>query len=203
MRGSDDRIADAELIVSEAVGNAVRHTGGPVWVSLAWSTELPVLRVYDIGPGFDTDDLPAPATAAMAGGTLDEHGGDDLDDGVLLVDSGRGLLIIQALAPEVSAAVRANAGMVVSATLPVPRRRTASLDPPRLRTNVLPSMEEVRPEGGFGKESFLRVLDVQLPGHRDDPRPRRRGGGGGPGRRRRQLADGGGVPTRPSGSSAG
>ena len=162
MRGSDDRIADAELIVSEAVGNAVRHTGGPVWVSLAWSTELPVLRVYDIGPGFDTDDLPAPATVAMAGGTLDEHGGDDLDDGVLLADSGRGLLIIQALAPEVSAAVRANAGMVVSATLPVPRRRTASLDPPRLRTNVLPSMDEVRPEGGFGKESFLRALVVQL-----------------------------------------
>jgi anti-sigma regulatory factor (Ser/Thr protein kinase) len=158
--GSDDRIADAELIVSEAVGNAVRHTGGPAWVSLAWSTELPVLQVYDIGPGFDAADLPAPPT--VGAGSLAEGGGEDLGDGVLLADSGRGLLIVQALAPEVSAAMRANAGMVVSVTLPVPRRRTASMDPPRLRTNVLPSMDEARPEGGFGKESFLRALVVQL-----------------------------------------
>jgi anti-sigma regulatory factor (Ser/Thr protein kinase) len=158
--GSDDRIADAELIVSEAVGNAVRHTGGPAWVSLAWSTELPVLRVYDIGPGFDTDELPAPTTVADS--AFPPGGADDPDAGSLLAESGRGLLIIQALAPEVSAAVRANAGMVVSATLPVPRRPTASMDPPRLRTNVLPSMAEVRPEGGFGKESFLRALVVQL-----------------------------------------
>ena len=54
------RIADAELIVSEAVGNAIRHTGGPVWVSLGWTSELPVLQVYDIGPGFDAGTLPAP-----------------------------------------------------------------------------------------------------------------------------------------------
>ena len=56
-------IADAELIVSEAVGNAIRHTGGPVWVSLSWTTERPVLQVYDIGPGFDSAEL------AAAGGT--------------------------------------------------------------------------------------------------------------------------------------
>ena len=59
--GSDDQIADAELIVSEAVGNAIRHTGGPVWVSLSWATALPVLQVYDIGPGFDSAELAAAA----------------------------------------------------------------------------------------------------------------------------------------------
>jgi anti-sigma regulatory factor (Ser/Thr protein kinase) len=145
--GSDAQIDDAELIVSEAVGNAIRHTGGPVWVSLAWSTELPVLRVYDIGTGFDT-------VRRTADG--------DHDTEELLADSGRGLMIIQALSPEVSASVRANAGMVVSATLPVPRRTTTTLDPPRRLTSVLPSMDEVRPEGGFGKESFLLAIVVQL-----------------------------------------
>ena len=80
----------------------------------------------------------------------------------MLADSGRGLLIIQALAPEVSASVRANAGMVVSVTLPVPRRTTTTFDPPRRRTSVLPAMDEARPEGGFGKESFLRAIVVQL-----------------------------------------
>ena len=30
--GNDDQVADAELIASEAVGNAVRHGAGPVWV---------------------------------------------------------------------------------------------------------------------------------------------------------------------------
>ena len=57
-------IADAELIVSEAVGNAIRHTGGPVWVSLGWTSELPVLQVYDIGPGFDAGTLRQPARSA-------------------------------------------------------------------------------------------------------------------------------------------
>jgi anti-sigma regulatory factor (Ser/Thr protein kinase) len=155
--GSADEIADAELIVSEAVGNAIRHTGGPVWVSLSWTTELPALKVYDIGPGFDTAALtaaprPPASVAVLEPETLEEE----------MTDSGRGLLIIQALAPEVSASVRANAGMVVSVTLPVPRRTTASLDPPRRLTNVLPAMDEVRPEGGFGKESFLRAIVVQL-----------------------------------------
>ena len=145
--GSAEQIADAELIVSEAVGNAIRHTGGPVWVSLAWSTEQPVLRVYDIGAGFDT-------------GTTAAEVDDDPDD--VMADSGRGLMIIQALAPEVSASLRANAGMVVSATLPVARRTSTTLDPPRRRTSVLPSMDEVRPEGGFGREAFLRAIVVQL-----------------------------------------
>ena len=51
--GDEEAIADAELIASEAVGNAMRHTGGPVWVSLTWGEENPVLSVHDVGPGFD------------------------------------------------------------------------------------------------------------------------------------------------------
>ena len=62
--GSDDEIADAELIVSEAVGNAVRHTAGPVWVSLSWATSCPCCRSIDIGPGFDAETL-----RARTGGT--------------------------------------------------------------------------------------------------------------------------------------
>jgi anti-sigma regulatory factor (Ser/Thr protein kinase) len=153
--GSDEQIADAELIVSEAVGNAVRHTAGPVWVSLGWATELPVLQVHDIGPGFDAGRLRA-APAPPASDALADA------DPELLADSGRGLQIITALAPAVSAEVRANAGMVVSVVLPVPRRTTATFDPPQRRTNVLPALAEARPEGGFGKESFLRALVVQL-----------------------------------------
>lgn len=154
--GSDEEIADAELIVSEAVGNAVRHTTGPVWVSLSWATRLPLLQVYDIGPGFDADQVRA-ASASPASGALV-----DPDPELLLAESGRGLHIISALAPAVSASVRANAGMVVSVVLPVPRRTTATFDPPQRRTNVLPALAEARPEGGFAKESFLRALVVQL-----------------------------------------
>jgi anti-sigma regulatory factor (Ser/Thr protein kinase) len=166
--GSDDGIADAELIVSEAVGNAIRHTGGPVWVSLGWTSELPVLKVYDIGPGFDAGTLAAPEREAAQADNGSAHRAeveidllaDTLDS--LVADSGRGLLIIQALAPEASAAVRANAGMVVSVTLPVPRRAATTIDLPRLPTSVLPALDEALPEGGFGKESFLRAMVVQL-----------------------------------------
>ncbi len=159
--GSDDEIADAELIVSEAVGNAVRHTAGPVWVSLSWATSLPVLQVYDIGPGFDAETLRAAPAAASASAASD--GLVDADaELLLLADSGRGLQIITALAPAVSASVRANAGMVVSVVLPVPRRTTTTHDPPLRRATGLPALAEARPEGGFGKESFLQALVVQL-----------------------------------------
>ena len=162
--GSDDGIADAELIVSEAVGNAIRHTGGPVWVSLGWTSELPVLRVYDIGPGFDAGTLPASGGSARVTEDVEDPDVDALLETLdsLAADSGRGLLIIQALAPEASASVRANAGMVVSVTLPVHRRASATRDQPRLPTSVLPALDEALPEGGFGKESFLRAMVVQL-----------------------------------------
>lgn len=147
--GSAEAVADAELVVSEAVGNAIRHSGAPVWVSLSWSTETPVLRVYDVGPGFD----PGPAS----GPDEDPAPLDPTED-----ESGRGLRIIRLLSPEVVAAARAHSGMVVTARLAVRRAGAATIDPPRRRTGVLPRLAEARPEGGFGKESFLRALVVQL-----------------------------------------
>lgn len=144
---SKEQVLDAELVVSEAVGNAIRHTAGPVWVSLAWTSELPVLKIYDLGSGFD------PGTLALADAD-GVHGRE--------AESGRGLLIMQSLAPEVVAAARQHAGMVLSIRLGVPRRPSPSIDPPLRHTAVLPALAESRPEGGFGKESFLRALVVQL-----------------------------------------
>lgn len=144
--GSEEAVADAELILSEAVGNALRHTGGPAWVSLTWTSGMPVLRVYDLGPGFVIPQEPVGAT-----------GFTDPDR-----ESGRGLLIMRTLAPEVRASVREHAGMILSVTLGVPRRPAASIDPPRRRSGALPALDEAQAQGGFGKESFLRALVVQL-----------------------------------------
>jgi len=147
--GSQEGIVDAELISSEAVGNAMRHTRGPVWLTVSWGAEQPVLTVYDLGEGFDPQRLLDPPDPY-------DDGNDDF------AESGRGLLIVRALSPQVRASLRAGAGMVVEVALPVRRRRTVSHDPPRRRTTVLPALDEARPEGGFGKESFLRALVVQL-----------------------------------------
>lgn len=152
--GSEAGIADAELISSEAMGNALRHTGGPTWVSLSWGGEHPVLSVYDLGEGFDPELLVAAS----------ERGPDDagIDEEVEFRESGRGLLIMRMLSPEARASVRAGGGMVFQAPLPVRRQPTESHDPPRRRTGVLPSPEEAAPGGGFGKEAFLRAIVVQL-----------------------------------------
>lgn len=53
--GQDQAIEDAELVAAEVVNNGLLHTDGPAWVSLTWSTAVPVLRVYDIGAGFTPD----------------------------------------------------------------------------------------------------------------------------------------------------
>lgn len=161
--GSERAVDDAELVVSEAVGNAIRHTGGPVWVSLAWTGEHPVLQVLDCGPGFDPDALlPVGARAVPTGG---REGPPVVPVERALAaedESGRGLMIMRLLSPDLVASARAHAGMVVSIPLPVRRARTRSLDPPRHHTSSLPDLDETRPEGGFGKESFLRALVVQL-----------------------------------------
>jgi anti-sigma regulatory factor (Ser/Thr protein kinase) len=144
--GSD--VDAAELVFSEAVGNAVRHAGAPVWVSLTWHDVEPTLTVYDAGPGLDPDQLDDPARAQAVGDPVAE--------------SGRGLFLIRELAPEVTARRRTAAGTVVEVRLPVRRSRALSHDPRRHRMGVLPALEEARPEGGFGKEAFLRALVVQL-----------------------------------------
>lgn len=152
--GSTEGVADAELISSETIGNAMRHAGGPVWVTLSWGAEHPVLSVYDLGEGFDPQRLVDPPLPAPlpAGSEAEED----------FPESGRGLLIVKALSPKAKASVRSGAGMVVEVVLPVRRQRTVSHDPPRRRAQALPAPSEAMPEGGFGKESFLRALVVQM-----------------------------------------
>jgi hypothetical protein len=65
------------------------------------------------------------------------------------------------LAPELFVAAR-RAGKTVEATLPVTRPVQHSVDPPRRTINPLPHLDEVNPDGGFGRESFLCALVVQL-----------------------------------------
>jgi predicted ArsR family transcriptional regulator len=74
---------------------------------------------------------------------------------------GRGLWLVSQLAPELSLAAR-RVGKTVEAVLPVTRPVQQSVDPPRRRVNPLPHLEEASAEGGFGRESFLRALVVQL-----------------------------------------
>lgn len=136
--------ADAELVVEELVGNAVRHAGGPIWVSLSWLERRPTLVVTDLGPGFTL----APDEVA------------DLPD--LAGEGGRGLFLVTHLADRVAVAAKRAGGTRVEARLPVDRAPSPSYDPAPSDTASLPLLSEARPEGGFNRESFLRALVVQL-----------------------------------------
>lgn len=142
---SDSDFFDAELVVGELLGNTARHAAGPVWVTLSWTDDSPTITVCDLGPGFDPGLLQQASERPF--GLLDE--------------SGRGLFLISHLTPAMSAVERSE-GMRVTVTLPVVRRHEASHDPPRRVSGALPTLAEARPEGGFGRESFLRALVVQL-----------------------------------------
>ena len=146
--GESAGIDEAELVVSEVTGNAVRHAGGPAWVTLTWREEQPLLTVRDLGPGFDE--------------TLLQRVADDPEDLDQLDESGRGLFLIHHLAPGLEAGRRPGEGMVVSATLPVKRQPARHHDPPRNTQNALPALGEATEGVGFGKEPFLRALVVQL-----------------------------------------
>jgi anti-sigma regulatory factor (Ser/Thr protein kinase)/predicted ArsR family transcriptional regulator len=138
--GEADLMA-AEVVVSELITNASTHAGGPVWVSLTWREEQPLLRVADLGPGFD------PVVALP-------------DDA--LADGGRGLYLVDQMASDVRVEERLGGGAVVSARLPVHRSAGATLGSARRRSGALPALDEAQPQGGFGRESFLRALVVQL-----------------------------------------
>src|SRR4051794_17361260 len=143
-----------ELVIAEALGNALQHSGGPVWVSLMWSASQPVLSVYDLGPGFDAEldigeesavDLlmamgaepPTIQQVDLETAPMLTLGTSDLE---LLPESGRGVLLMQALAQSLQARKRTGEGMILTLDLPVTRRPTVSHDPPRRRHGVLPSM---------------------------------------------------------------
>jgi anti-sigma regulatory factor (Ser/Thr protein kinase) len=92
----------AELVVGELVANAVRHGAPPFGVCIDWHDDPPTLCVVDRGRGMRPV-YPAP----------------DLDS-----ESGRGLLLVRAMAGEVvvdSASERDGTRVVVA--LPVHRRR--------------------------------------------------------------------------------
>ncbi|HVM39773.1 MAG TPA: methanogen output domain 1-containing protein [Acidimicrobiia bacterium] len=130
----------ALVVVDELVSNAVRHASGPVWVSLEWRTEHPEVTVQDLGDDFDLPtSLPSPDA-----------------------ESGRGLFFVAHLGDNLQKAAKAAGGKRVSARLRVSRPVEATLDPPRSRSDSLPTLDEALPEGGFGRESFLRALVVQL-----------------------------------------
>lgn len=132
-------LSGAELVIAELLANAVEHAGGPAWVSLSWGGKYPTLTVRDLGPGFE---LPK--------GLPDE-----------LAEGGRGLFIVSSVVEQLTVSTRNGIGAKVSATLPVSRPPSPSYDPPRRSRNPLPTPEEATPEG-FGRESFLRALVVEL-----------------------------------------
>jgi len=134
-------IVAAELIVSELIANALRHAEGAAWVSLTWPDQHPVLQVADLGPGFALDPR-LPEDPSQPGG--------------------RGLYVVSRLAPSLEARARSAGGSIVTVELPVTRAPEISHDPPVNRTGALPMLSESQPAGGFGRESFLRALIVQL-----------------------------------------
>ena len=134
-------VTDAELAVGELLGNLVRHAAGPAWVSLNWAGSTVVIEATDLGPGFEPADRPDPDPWA---------------------ESGRGFLILDLLTDEVRARARAAGGSRVTIRLPLERRAEESLDPAPSSGHVLPDLSEAQDDGGFGKETFLRALVVQL-----------------------------------------
>lgn len=145
-------VSDAELVVQELLANAFEHADGPAWVHLTWADDRPHLVVRDLGAGFTLPESAAP-DAPPAG--LD-------DDEALWSEGGRGLWLVTHLAGELAVAARRGGGTEVHAVLPVQRMASRSIDPLPLPVDVLPSLDEAQPEGGFGRESFLRALVVQL-----------------------------------------
>lgn len=142
-RHADDaqRVWQAEVVIEELVGNAVRHASGPVWVSLNWAGPEPTLTVIDLGDAFEVpDQLPADP----------------------LAENGRGLFLVAHLAAELSVAANRSGGKRVTARLPVRRRAEASIDPPPASPYPLPALDEASPGSGFGREAFLRAMVVHL-----------------------------------------
>ena len=134
-------LTGAEVAVSELLSNLPRHAPGPAWVSLTWSGENPILRVRDLGPGFDLDVSEVPP--------VDQTGG-------------RGLFIASMFVRSLETAARSSGGTEVVAVLDVTRPPSPSYDPEPSTGTLLPDLSEALPRGGFGKESFLRALVVQL-----------------------------------------
>ncbi len=135
--GSD--LDGASLIFAELVTNALRHAGGPAWISLDWSETQPAITVHDLGPGFALE----------------------ISEPELTDEGGRGLFIVSHLTDELRVASKRAGGTAVTATLPVHRETERTVKAPRRRVSALPAPEEAV-DGTFSREPFLRALVVQL-----------------------------------------
>jgi anti-sigma regulatory factor (Ser/Thr protein kinase) len=135
-------LAGTEIAVSELLTNVARHAPGPAWVHVDWSGVRPRLDVHDLGPGFELDP--------------------QLPENPMQASGGRGLFIVSNVASWLTVEAKRSGGSKVSAELPVERASQRDHDPARGRPDALPAEEEARPDGSFGKESFLRALVVQL-----------------------------------------
>lgn len=131
----------AEVAVGEVLSNLWRHAPGSAWVSLTWASDSPLLEVRDLGPGFRPDVSEVPPVERTGG---------------------RGLFIVSAFTKSLETAAREAGGTTVSVVLDVERPPAESYDPEPSTGSRLPGLDEALPEGGFGKESFLRALVVQL-----------------------------------------
>jgi PAS domain S-box-containing protein len=108
-RGVDnERIAEAEVVFGELVGNVVRHAPGPIEIELYWA-EVPSLIVRDRGPGFELRE------------TVPD----------LYAEGGRGLFLMRYLGAELSVLPRVGGGSEAVAKLPALLRRTAVGAPDR------------------------------------------------------------------------
>jgi serine phosphatase RsbU (regulator of sigma subunit)/CHASE3 domain sensor protein/anti-sigma regulatory factor (Ser/Thr protein kinase) len=91
-------LSESEVVVSELLGNVARHTPGPAEVTLEWKSGIATVSVFDRGRPFEP---PAP------GATAD-----------LLAESGRGLILLRALARSFTVEWTGE-GNCVSAVLPI------------------------------------------------------------------------------------
>ena len=133
---------EAEIVFGELLGNAAEHAPGPMWVNVDWSKHRPKVTIYDLGPGFQ-----APERVEMPGANSSR---------------GRGLAIAMTWSEDLRAAARRAGGSKVSVILPVDRNPEVGYDERPGESTQLPAPEEVRDDGTFGKESFLRALVVEL-----------------------------------------
>ncbi|MFN2448275.1 MAG: ATP-binding protein [Candidatus Baltobacteraceae bacterium] len=104
-----ESLPEAEIVVGELIGNAFRHSPGPMCADVLWRDGTrPAVVVHDAGECFPEARLPRPNFSS---------------------ESGRGLLIVRALTHRLSVRPVKPRGCMVTATLRLSRRADASADP--------------------------------------------------------------------------
>lgn len=138
---ADSDVAGALIVASELVTNAMQNSRGPIWASLDWGRARPMLTVNDLGPGFELDAVDTPEPDSVRG---------------------RGLMITAAIASKLTVRAKEHSGSSVVVELPIGRAPARDIDMAPSPLTSLPDSDEMRADGTFGRESFLRALVVQL-----------------------------------------